>query len=232
MDRLTEAGLGQDYDSMRLARTTQAWLAAGAELRSRVARVLDGITPNVELIGSSSVLSLLAKPIIDLAVGLAADQTLASAATRLEAGGWIYRGDAGADGGHVFVLEARPWHRVAHLHVVGHDGDQWRDHLRLRDLLRRSPHARERYEAVKLELVQRTPVDRKAYTHGQERGRHFTPTRTRSVLPRPERSKLATWAPDLAKSIDAASHHLAGPGDGPSPKCLPVDDDHRSQCGP
>lgn len=153
---------------MRLARTTQAWLTAGAELRSRVAQVLDGITSNVEVIGSSSVLGLLAKPIIDLAVGLGADQPLAPTTTRLEADGWIYRGDAGADGGHVFVLEARPWHRVAHLHVVGYGGDQWRDYLRLRDLLRRSPEARERYEAVKLELVQRTSVDRKAYTRGKD----------------------------------------------------------------
>lgn len=122
MDRLTEVGLGQDYDSMRLARTSQAWLAAGAELRSRVAKVLAGITSHVEVIGSSSVLGLLAKPIIDLAVGLAADQPLAPATTKLEADGWNYRGDAGADGGHVFVLEARPRHRVAHPHVVEYDG--------------------------------------------------------------------------------------------------------------
>ncbi len=167
MDRLTEVGLGLDYDSMRLARTTQAWLAVGADLRGRVTRVLDGITSHVEVIGSSSVLGLLAKPIIDLAVGLAPDQSLSPTATRLEADGWIYRGDAGADGGHVFVLEARPWHRVAHLHVVGYDGDQWRNYLRLRDLLRCSPHARERYEAVKLELARRPSVDRKAYTRGK-----------------------------------------------------------------
>lgn len=169
VDRLTEAGLGQDYDSMRLARTSEAWIAVGAELQSHVAQILDGITANVEVIGSSSVLGLLAKPIIDLAVGLAAGQPLAPVATRLDADGWIYRGDAGADGGQVFVLEARPWHRVAHLHVVGYESDQWRDYLRFRDLLRRSPAARERYEAVKTELAQPAPgpADRKAYTSGK-----------------------------------------------------------------
>jgi GrpB-like predicted nucleotidyltransferase (UPF0157 family) len=152
---------------MTLARTTEAWLAAGTELQSRVARVLDGITPHVEVIGSSSVLGLLAKPIIDLAVGLPVDQPLAPVVERLEADGWIYRGDAGTDGGHVFVLEARPRCRVAHLHVVGYAGDSWRNYLRFRDLLRRSPDARQRYEAVKVELVERGTVDRKAYTHGK-----------------------------------------------------------------
>ena len=167
MDRLTEAGLGQEYDSMTLGRTTAAWLAAGVGLQMRVARVLEGVTTHVEVIGSSSVLGLLAKPIIDLAVGLTVDQPLPPTATRLEGDGWIYRGDAGADGGHVFVLEARPWHRVAHLHVVRYDGESWRNYLRLRDLLRRSPDARRRYEAVKAELAQRDPIDRKAYTLGK-----------------------------------------------------------------
>jgi GrpB-like predicted nucleotidyltransferase (UPF0157 family) len=167
VDQLIEVGLGQDYDSMTLARTTVAWLAAGEELQDRTARILDGIANHVEVIGSSSVLGLLAKPIIDLAVGLSPDQPLAPVAKAVEADGWIYRGDAGANGGHVFVLEARPWHRVAHLHVVTYDGDSWRNYLRLRDLLRRNPEARQRYEAVKVELAEREPVDRTAYTIGK-----------------------------------------------------------------
>jgi GrpB-like predicted nucleotidyltransferase (UPF0157 family) len=86
---------------------------------------------------------------------------------RLRADGWIYRGDAGDQGGHIFVLESRPWHRVAHLHVVDHDGDQWRAYLRFREVLRRSPQARERYEAVKLRLAAQRPIDRRAYTNGK-----------------------------------------------------------------
>jgi GrpB-like predicted nucleotidyltransferase (UPF0157 family) len=66
-----------------------------------------------------------------------------------------------------FVLETRPWHRVAHLHIVEHDGSQWRNYLHLRDLLRGSPDARERYEAVKLKLAEQDPTDRKAYTTGK-----------------------------------------------------------------
>jgi GrpB-like predicted nucleotidyltransferase (UPF0157 family) len=167
VQRLTEAGLGQDYNSMTLSRTNEAWLEAGQQLKDRVLGVLEGVTAHVEAIGSSSVLGLLAKPILDLAVGLTVDQPLAPTARRLESDGWIYRGDAGAEGGHVFVLESRPWHRVAHLHVVTYEGAAWRDYLRLRDLLRRSPHARDRYEAVKVELAQREPIDRKAYTIGK-----------------------------------------------------------------
>jgi GrpB-like predicted nucleotidyltransferase (UPF0157 family) len=167
MDALTAAGLGLDYDAIRLDRTTEAWIVAGADLRDRVAQILDGVVANVETVGSSSVLGLLAKPIIDLAIGITPDQAIGPVTTRLAAAGWIYRGDAGGDGGHVFVLEARLWFRVAHVHVVEYDGSQWRNYLRFRDLLRRSAEARERYEAVKLRLADQEWDGRKAYTEGK-----------------------------------------------------------------
>jgi GrpB-like predicted nucleotidyltransferase (UPF0157 family) len=167
VDPLTAAGLGLDYSLVRLKRTTEDWLVAGSALRSRAADILAFANVVVEQIGSSSVLGLLAKPIVDLAVGRSADQDPAPITANLAAAGWIYRGDAGDDGGHVFVLETRPWYRVAHLHVVEHHGEQWRNYLRFRDLLRRSPHAREKYETVKLRLAEQHRDDREAYTEGK-----------------------------------------------------------------
>jgi GrpB-like predicted nucleotidyltransferase (UPF0157 family) len=167
MADLTAVGLGLDYHEIRLGKTTDAWLAAGAELRDQVAHTLGSAVADVEVVGSSSVLNLLAKPIIDLAVALKADQPLSVVTGKLESAGWIYRGDAGERGGQIFVLEARPWYRVAHLHVVEHDGVQWRNYIRLRDLLRRSPAAREKYQAVKLRLTEQDHADRKAYASGK-----------------------------------------------------------------
>jgi GrpB-like predicted nucleotidyltransferase (UPF0157 family) len=64
----------------------------------------------------------------------------------------------------VFVLEARPWHRVAHIHVVDFDGEQWRKYLLFRDLLRRDPAARAQYESVKQQVTVEVGDDRTAYT--------------------------------------------------------------------
>jgi GrpB protein len=97
---------------------------------------------------------------------------ISSATARLEADRWIYRGDAGSQGGQVFVLETRPWHRVANLHVVERDGAQWRNYLNFRDLLRRSVDARDRYEAIKLKLADQDPMDRRAYTKGKSKAEH------------------------------------------------------------
>ena len=167
MDWLADVGLGLDYDALLLDRTTPDWVDAGARLRGDVADLLAGFAADVEQIGSSSVKGLLAKPIVDLAIGLTTDQELTPVRERLESAGWIYRGDAGAQGGHVFVLESAPWHRVAHAHVVEHLGEQWRNYLRLRDLLLRSPGARQRYEDTKLRLINEFGDDRTLYTKGK-----------------------------------------------------------------
>jgi GrpB-like predicted nucleotidyltransferase (UPF0157 family) len=167
MDDLTALGLGLDYGTVRLERTSQSWVLAGATLRDDVTELLGALAVSIEQIGSSSVLGLLAKPIIDLAAGVETDQNLDLVVAALEAAGWIYRGDANAEGGHVFVLESRPWHRVAHLHVVQYDSPEWVRYLRLRDLLRARPSAASRYEAVKLRLANQYPGDHRAYTTGK-----------------------------------------------------------------
>lgn len=160
---LTDVGLGLDNQVLRLDRTDERWIESGERLRDDIAAQLAGVVSGVEQIGSSSVFGLLAKPIIDIAVGTTADQELRPVSERLAAAGWIYRGDAGANGGHVFVLEARPLHRVAHIHVVEFHGEQWRNYLLLRDLLRRSATARARYESVKQQVAAEVGDDRTTY---------------------------------------------------------------------
>ena len=167
VDDLLAAGFGLDYGTVRLERTTEAWIDAASRFQNELEGKLGSLVVSVERVGSSSVPGLLAKPIADLAVGLANDQDLPAIVDKLEEDGWDYVGDAGDHGGHVFVLEARPRLRVAHLHLVDYGGTQWQNYLRFRDLLVGSPKARGQYEAVKLRLAERYRDDRKAYTDGK-----------------------------------------------------------------
>lgn len=167
MDALTAVGLGLDYGVTRLQPTPQAWVTVGAQLADQVASLLGPSVLGVEQIGSAAVIGLCAKPIVDLAAGLPIEPDLDHLKLKLDEAGWLYRGDAGADGGHVFVLEARPWHRVAHLHAVEHGGSQWHNYLLLRERLRADPEARRRYESEKLRLADTCAADHRAYTAGK-----------------------------------------------------------------
>jgi len=85
----------------------------------------------------------------------------------LVAWGLEYRGDNGDNGGRLFVLNARPFHRVAHVHVVDHGDLCWTRYLAFRDRLRRDEGARTRYEEAKRQLARQFPQDRCNYTAGK-----------------------------------------------------------------
>ena len=160
-------GLGLDYGTVRLTAARPEWVELGERAAHAIRDELGRIVVSVEHVGSSAVPGLATKPIIDLAVGLEGQGAPKLAQSSLERMGYQFRGDAGDQGGLVFVLDARPKHRVVHLHVVDHGGAQWRRYITFRDLLLSDASARERYERMKKELAEKFPGDRKAYTEAK-----------------------------------------------------------------
>ncbi len=108
------------------------------------------------------------KPILDLAVRLAAEAATDRVIERLEKLGYEYRGDAGSEGGLVFVLETEPLHRIAHVHVVRHGDEQWEAYLRFRHLLRTDPDVRSAYADLKRRLADEFRSDRRAYSAAKD----------------------------------------------------------------
>lgn len=157
-------GLGLDYGTVRLAAARPEWVEFAKRVAQAIRDQLGRSVVSVEHVGSSAVPGLATKPIIDLAVGLEGQVPPELVKSSLGRMGYQFRGDAGDQGGLVFVLDARPKHRVVHLHVVDHGGVQWRRYITFRDLLLSDASARERYERIKRELAERFPGDRKAYT--------------------------------------------------------------------
>jgi len=168
-DDLNAAGLGLEYGWVELVLVPPAWVEIGVQLSSELQTSLAGLAVRVEHIGSTSVSGLLAKPIIDVAIGTPPDTDLTVIVERLSESHWMYRGDAGDQGGHVFVLESRARHRVAHAHVVEHGAEQWCRYLALRKTLRTSDEARHRYASEKRRLVAELGRDNSAgvYTAGK-----------------------------------------------------------------
>jgi GrpB-like predicted nucleotidyltransferase (UPF0157 family) len=160
--------LGLESGKVELVATDPRWLAEGERRVESIRRALGANAVAVEHIGSTAVPGLLAKAILDLAVRLAPDSRRDEVMRQLEAIGYSFSGDAGREGGLIFVLEDRSLHRIAHLHVIAHDDDQWHRWLRVRDRLRSDPGARAAYASLKRELARRFADDRPAYTAGKD----------------------------------------------------------------
>lgn len=161
---------GLDKREVVLREHDPAWLESGAAISARLREVLGELAIAVEHIGSTAVPGMLAKPIVDLAVGVETREHARSSGLRrtLTGDGWIHVGERPElDGGVVFVAESAPLHRYAHVHVVRYDGVAWRRYLAFRDALRADPALRDGYAQVKLRLAAAHPADREAYTTGK-----------------------------------------------------------------
>lgn len=162
---VVESGpLGLTYGTVELAETDPAWEATYRRLADSLSRALSSHAPTIEHIGSTAVHGLPAKPILDIAVGLSENVPVDELSAALTPLGYIFRGDKGEEGGLLFVLEDRPWHRVAAVHAVAHRGAQWNQYLAFRELLRRDASVRESYAQLKRSLARDFPNDRRAYT--------------------------------------------------------------------
>lgn len=160
--------LGLDKGTVRVEPPSATWAAEASRLIESIRATLGKTALDVQHVGSTAVAGLDAKPIIDLIVGVPADVDEEFLVRQLQGVGLIYRGDKGRNGGLLFVAEDRPLHRIAHIHVVPHDSQQWSRYLAVRDRLRTDPVARHAYATLKRELAARYPNDRGAYTEGKE----------------------------------------------------------------
>lgn len=161
------AGLGLQQGTVRLVPAKRQWAAVADQLAAEIRSALPGVAAAVAHIGSTAIPGLLAKPVIDLAVAVPAEAAVEDIAGPMARLGWLYRGDAGPDGGWTFVLDDAPGRRVAHAHAVEHGGGQWLRYLQFRELLRSSSTARQTYEAMKRNLAEQHPDARRDYTAGK-----------------------------------------------------------------
>ncbi len=123
---------------------------------------------DIQHVGSTAVPGLDAKPIIDIAAAVPSEEVLPRLEGPLRGLGYIYRGDAGGDGGHIFVKESAPEVRTHHLHVVEAHDPQWRRWLLFRDMLRADETLRAAYARTKKGLQERFGEDRKGYTRAKD----------------------------------------------------------------
>lgn len=122
------------------------WASQASAEADRITQALGLPSEDVEHIGSTAVCGLVAKPTIDLMLGVA-EYPAPSLQSSIVALGYEALGEAGVPGRLYFRLRGRA---SFNLHLVLKGGTHWRHNLALREYLRASSGARERYSQAKL----------------------------------------------------------------------------------
>ena len=156
--------LGLKRHTVEIVEHQSNWIVLATDVCQQVELAGGNLLEEVQHVGSTAVPELRAKPILDIAAGIKSLSTIPELVKRLTDVGYIYRGNAGNNGGHLFVWESSPNIRTIHLHVVKHQDRQWNNYLLLRDVLCQNSEIREQYAQLKKQLKNRYPNDRKAYT--------------------------------------------------------------------
>jgi GrpB-like predicted nucleotidyltransferase (UPF0157 family) len=161
---------GLRRDTVKLVDHDEEWAPLAGQICATVRRAAGALVADAQHAGSTAVADLPAKPVVDIAVAVGKIDSIPEVVRRLTEHGFADRGDRGEEGGWLLTMDTASGLRAAHLHLVVHDGRQWRDYLRFRDLLRVDLALRRRYAELKRELARLHPEDRGAYTAGKS---HF-----------------------------------------------------------
>jgi GrpB-like predicted nucleotidyltransferase (UPF0157 family) len=128
-----------------------AWPARFEAIRARIAAALGDVAVAIEHVGSTAVRGLAAKPVIDIDVVVADRSAIPAAIAILEQLGYAHLGELGVKDREAF---RRPPGTERHnLYVCLAGGEGLRNHLALRDHLRRHPEARAAYGSLKKRLA-------------------------------------------------------------------------------
>ena len=125
-----------------------------AEKRRISFAVLDS-SVRIEHIGSTSIPSIYAKPILDIAI-LCNDKGLESVVNALTELGYKYRGHYDEKGGHYYAVLDDNNIRLCQAHIYIEANADWYSKLKFRDVLRQDVELAREYNDYKLELAKTT----------------------------------------------------------------------------
>lgn len=155
--------LGLPRGQTRLIPHDPGWADRFEEERLRLRSVLPPDVVDIQHVGSTAVVGIEAKPIIDIAVAAHSYRLADDWRGAMESLGYDYPGDIGIPDHRIYGRD-RDVRRFL-VHVVDAYGPRWRQLLRFRDLLRADAALAAAYEAVKAEAAAKYPTGpRSGYT--------------------------------------------------------------------
>ncbi|WP_448564762.1 GrpB family protein [Thalassotalea ganghwensis] len=149
--------------SIKIVSYNPAWVATYQSERDFLSSLLgDYVQGSIEHVGSTSVVGMVAKPIIDIMVGVKSLDASKGAIELLSDNSYCY---------YPYKSELMHWFckpspeiRTHHLHLVPYNSRLWIERIAFRNLLRTNPSIAFEYATLKKELAQKFINDREAYT--------------------------------------------------------------------
>lgn len=143
------------------------WEKIAGETINKLKIILGKTAIDIQHVGSTSVKSIKAKPIIDIAIAVSDFESILAKVPMLEQAGYIRRNYENENEIFFSCGNDKMDVRTHHIHAVLYNGDEWNNYLLFREYLNKNIEAAKRYETLKLSLIEKHKWDRIKYTDGK-----------------------------------------------------------------
>lgn len=143
------------------------WKTSAQELIDNLKNILKDDIIDAQHIGSTSIKSICAKPIIDIVVGVSDFDKIMQHNEELLRNGIVYRRED-HPGQHLYVCgDLENDIQTHYIHVVIFESKAWNNYLNMRDYLNAHEEDAKKYSDLKKQLAKEYPEDRIAYTNSK-----------------------------------------------------------------
>ena len=165
--------LGLKRNIVELVEHDSEWEKIATQTIQKLWQIFGSAAIDIQHIGSTSIVNIKAKPIIDIAVAVNDFEKFEPLISELEHNGFSYRGWFIFE--RITVLnvyeELESGDRITthHIHIVIYNSRDWHEHIIFRDYLNACPSVAKTYETIKTELALKHPYDedRRNYNDGK-----------------------------------------------------------------
>lgn len=161
--------LGLKRGEARLFPHEKQWETEAAKIIEKLRSMLGSAVHGIEHIGSTSIETIAAKPIIDIAAETDDFEFVEALKTELENNGFYLRDCCHEN---QILLACGSYYagtgdkQTCFVHIVKTGSKEWNDYINFRNYLRKNPKLAKEYEALKLKLAAKSN-DRNLYTEGK-----------------------------------------------------------------
>ena len=167
--------IGLKRGTVQLCEHEKEWEIEAQNTINQLKKILGDVIKDIQHVGSTSILTIMAKPIIDIAVAVDKFDDILAYEKELKDAGFYYRPNAQASLRGQLLFACGSYYdgsgdlQTHFIHVVLTDSMDWINYINFRDYLNSTPSVAKVYEELKVSLALQAPVDsgREKYLKGK-----------------------------------------------------------------
>ena len=167
--------IGLKRGTVKLCEHEKEWELEAENTMNRLKQILGDVIKDIQHVGSTSILSIKAKPIIDIALAVDDFEDVLSFEKKLKDAGFYYCPNAQASLRNQLLFACGNFYQgtgdlqTHFIHVARTNSIDWIDYINFRDYLNSNLSVAKEYERLKISLASQAPIDngREKYLSGK-----------------------------------------------------------------